>query len=154
MNYHLRYFDANTIWYLQFHFVCAKLSLSFGTFECPPFVSRCAVARPLFYSSKRSFYCHPHRLSFLEPHAKRGGFRYTKIHPAAQQSGISVKYFCFFTVYLTRGTSFEAVNVSMFLISILILLPNRAHAVERIEQITHVTYYLRLAECTYRTAVV
>ena len=27
---------GNTIWYLQFHFVCDKLCISF-IFECPPF---------------------------------------------------------------------------------------------------------------------
>ena len=31
-----RYFGANTIWYLQFHFVCDKLPLSFAINGSPP----------------------------------------------------------------------------------------------------------------------
>ena len=48
------YFGANTMWYLQFHFECAKLCMSF-ILECPPFGFYFWVCRPHFYYTKRSF---------------------------------------------------------------------------------------------------
>ena len=64
------YLGANTIWYLQFHFVCAKLFRSFIWMTSLCFF--CAVGGPHSYSKQREFFClhYRHKASF-EPLAQR-----------------------------------------------------------------------------------
>ena len=61
------YFGANTIWYLQFHFVCAKLLLSMVTFfidKSSKYVLGSTGRSNLLYHIWRIF---SHRLTSFEP---------------------------------------------------------------------------------------
>ena len=61
----LRYFGANTIWYLQFHLVCAKLSVSSFFFNTgiPPLILCDVVGKPsLLYLRRFIFSTHRHSL--------------------------------------------------------------------------------------------
>ena len=80
-NTFLRYFGANTMWYLQFHFVCAKLfPVKISFFINPPFVLLVATGRSQlllytnggFYSTVNLFWTP--RLS--------GGFLFTQKNAA------------------------------------------------------------------------
>lgn len=71
-----RYLGANTIWYLQFHFVCAKLfvlSVSFDILDSSVcvFLLGCQT-NPIITQTEVP--CFVHRLTFTEPRDYRGVF--------------------------------------------------------------------------------
>ena len=73
------YLGANTMWYLQFHFVCAKLFTMLSCY-CIMISSDCVFGdwQVFFYCTQSEFFCLPHRLSlFWTPRLSRG-FRFTR----------------------------------------------------------------------------
>ena len=70
---YILYFGANTIWYLQFQLVCAKLLLSFILTSFCWFVQ---LPDRTFHFIWRSFFIH--RLSFLNPWLSQGFSEYKK----------------------------------------------------------------------------
>lgn len=70
-------FGANTIWYLQFHFVCDRLFMSF-TMDDLPLLNWCSCqTAPLFYS-KGSFLVFIIAIRLLLNHSPREWFSFCK----------------------------------------------------------------------------
>ena len=77
----LRYFGANTIWYLQFHLVCAKLSVSSFFFNTgiPPLILCDVVGKPSLLYLRRFIFSTHRRSLFRATGIARGCLLQNKV---------------------------------------------------------------------------
>ena len=106
------YFGANTIWYLQFHFVCAKLLVSMRSFFIDK-SSNCVwfdwQVVPIL-SQLEDFF---HRLTFFEPRDYRVVFGYKK-SPCKNCRVIWLSITDFFDIGTNQTEFFDHAFVSAF----------------------------------------